>query len=120
MILVDTSVWVDHFRSGVPALAAELQKGRVLTHPFVIGELACGNLKNREEVLGLLGRLPATPVATHEEAMEFLERRGLMGRGIGFVDVHLLASASLASSARLWTRDRRLAKVATETKIGWE
>lgn len=120
MILVDTSVWVDHLRSNDAALAAELREGRVLTHPFVIGELACGHLKNRHEVLDLLGSLPAAPTATHEEAMEFLERRGLMGRGIGFVDVHLLASAALASLARLWTRDRRLAKVASELRLGWE
>ena len=91
--------------------------GRVLVHPFVIGELACGNLKNRREVLDLLARLPAAPVATHAEALDFLERRSLMGRGIGLVDVHLLASAALASPARLWTRDRRLATVAAELDL---
>ena len=119
MILVDTSVWVEHLRSGMAALAVELDAGRVLTHPLVIGELACGSLRNRREVLGLLGRLPAAPTATHAEALSFLERRALMGRGIGFVDVHLLASAALAAPVRLWTRDRRLAAVATELDLLW-
>lgn len=118
MILVDTSVWVDHLRSGSAGLAAELEAGNVLTHPFVIGEIACGNLKNRREVLGLLAELPSAPVATNSEAMELLERRELMGRGIGFVDVHLLASAALAARATLWTRDRRLARVAGEMGMG--
>lgn len=117
MILVDTSVWVDHLRSGDVALAAQLDAGHVLTHPFVIGELACGNLRNRREVLDLLGRLPSAPTASHAEALEFLERRALMGRGIGFVDVHLLASAALAGPVRLWTRDRRLATIALELDL---
>ena len=92
MILVDTSVWVDHLRDGAPALAAALEQGRVLTHPFVLGELACGNLKNRSEVLQLLGELPAAPMATDPEALDFIERRALMGRGIGYVDVQLRGS----------------------------
>lgn len=117
MILVDTSIWVEHLRSGNATLAAELVAGRVLVHPFVIGELACRNLKNRREVLDLLARLPAAPVATHAEALDFLERRSLMGRGIGLVDVHLLASAALAPPARLWTRDRRLTTVAAELDL---
>lgn len=120
MILVDTSVWVDHLRSGSPALAAELEAGHVLVHPLVIGEIACGNVRNRREVLGLLAELPSAPAATHPEALEFLERRNLMGRGIGFVDVHLLASTALAASATFWTRDRRLARVAGEMGLGYE
>jgi hypothetical protein len=120
VILVDTSVWVDHLRSGVARLAQELEAGRVLAHPFVIGELACGNLQNRREVLDLLGRLPSVPMATHAEALGFLEARSLMGRGIGFIDVHLLASAALATPARLWTLDRRLSAVATELHLGYE
>ena len=119
MILVDTSVWVDHLRDGAPALAAALEKGSVLMHPFVLGELACGYLKNRGEVLGLLGHLPAAPLATDPEALNYIERRALMGRGIGYVDVHLLASAALAGGARLWTRDKRLAAVATDLKLGY-
>ncbi|HUF92230.1 MAG TPA: type II toxin-antitoxin system VapC family toxin [Candidatus Limnocylindria bacterium] len=120
MILVDTSVWVDHLRSGNATLAHELEAGRVLAHPFVIGELACGNVQNRREVLDLLGRLPSVPMATHAEALGFLDRRALMGRGIGFIDVHLLASAALAAPTRLWTRDRRLAAVASALKLAYE
>jgi predicted nucleic acid-binding protein len=120
VILVDTSVWVEHLRSGHAALAKELGAGRVLAHPFVVGELACGTLKNRREVLDLLNRLPSAPMATHAEALGFLEQRALMGRGIGFVDVHLLASAALAAPARLWTRDRRLAAVATALHLAYE
>jgi predicted nucleic acid-binding protein len=119
VILVDTSVWVDHLRSGSATLASELEAGRVLAHPFVIGELACGNLKNRREVLELLDRLPSVPTATHAEALRFLERRALMGRGIGFVDVHLLASAALGAPTRLWTRDRRLAVIAAELNLSY-
>jgi len=119
MILVDTSVWVDHLRDGTTALAAALEQGRVLTHPFVLGELACGNLKNRGEVLQLLGELPAAPMATDPEALDFIERRALMGRGIGYIDVHLLASVALAGTARLWTRDKRLAEVAADLKLAY-
>lgn len=119
MILVDTSVWVDHLRDGAPALAAALEQGSVLMHPFVLGELACGNLKNRGEVLRLLGDLPAAPLATDPEALDYIERRALMGRGIGYVDVHLLASAALVAAARLWTRDKRLAAVAADLKLAY-
>jgi len=119
MILVDTSVWVDHLRDGAPALAAVLEQGSVLMHPFVLGELACGNLKNRGEVLRLLGELPAAPMATDPEALNYIERRDLMGRGIGYVDVHLLASVALAGAARLWTRDKRLAAVAADLKLAY-
>ena len=117
MILADTSVWVDHLRTGVPALAAALNQASVLMHPFIRGELACGNLRNRHEVLRLLGELPAAPLATDAEASVFIERRALMGRGLGYIDVHLLASVVLAGSARLWTRDKRLAAVATALKL---
>ncbi len=119
MILVDTSVWVDHLRAGEPALAVALERGAVLTHPFVMGEIACGNLKNRSEVLQLLDDLPVTPMATDAEALDFIERRSLMGRGIGYVDVHLLASVSLAGTAQLWTRDKRLAAVAEDLKLAY-
>jgi predicted nucleic acid-binding protein len=119
MILVDTSVWVAHLREGAAALAAALEQGGVLMHPFVRGELACGNLKNRREVLRLLSELPGAPVATDAEALDFIERRAVMGRGIGYIDVHLLASVALAGSARLWTRDRRLAAVAEDLKLAY-
>lgn len=119
MILVDTSVWVDHLRDGTPALAAALEQGRVLMHPFILGELACGNLKNRGEVLQLLGELPAAPMATDPEALDFIEWRALMGRGIGYVDVHLLASVALAGTAQFWTRDKRLAAVAADLELAY-
>lgn len=119
MILVDTSVWVEHLRKGAPVLATALEQGAVLAHPFVLGELACGNLKNRGEVLRLLRELPAAPMATDAEALDFIERRALMGRSIGYIDVHLLASVSLTGSARLWTRDQRLAAVAGDLKLAY-
>jgi predicted nucleic acid-binding protein len=98
-------------------LAAALEGGWVMMHPFMLGELACGNLANRSEVLELLGDLPAAPTATDPEALEFIERRALMGRGIGYIDVHLLASIALSGDARLWTRDRRLAAAATDLAL---
>ncbi|MGH6610417.1 MAG: type II toxin-antitoxin system VapC family toxin [Burkholderiaceae bacterium] len=119
MILVDTSVWIDHLREGVPALIDALEQTLVLQHPFVIGEIACGNLHNRREVLRLMQSLPAAPVATQSEALAFIERRSLMGRGIGFVDVHLLASVTLSGTTKLWTRDKRLAKVAGKLKLAY-
>lgn len=118
MILVDTSVWVDHLRAGDAAVVRALERAEVFVHPFVIGELACGRLRNREKVLDLLRKLPATPAATDDEALVFLEVRGLMGRGLGWVDVHLLASAALSDGVRLWSRDRRLMEVATELGLG--
>ncbi len=118
MILADTSVWIQHFRAGDKRLTEALDAGSVCVHPFVIGEIACGNLRNRAEVLDLLGRLPMVAVATDEEALAFLERRRLMGRGIGFIDVHLLASVVLDGST-VWTNDRRLAVVAAELSVGF-
>ena len=113
MILVDTSVWVEHLRHGLPRLATLLQAGEVLIHPWVIGELACGNLRNRSQVLGLLQGLPAATVASDAEVLLLIEGDRLMGRGIGYIDTHLLASARL-SHCRLWTQDRHLAAVALE------
>jgi len=113
VILVDTSVWVDHFRSGLPRLATRLLEGEVLVHPWVMGELACGHLRHRRQVLSLLQGLPAAVVASDAEVLLLIEREQLMGRGIGYVEVHLLASARL-SRCRLWTQDRRLAAVAGE------
>ena len=119
MILVDTSVWVDHLRDGTPALVAALEQSQVLMHPFILGELACGNLKNRGEVLQLLEELPGAPVATDAEALDFIERRALMGRGIGYIDVHLLAAVALAGEAQLWTWDKRLAAVAADLELAY-
>lgn len=120
MILVDTSVWIDHLRGRVPVLMAALDAGEVLAHPFVVGELACGNIKRRDEILSLMRDLPRAPVAAEDEAMEFIERRRLMGRGIGYIDVHLLASVALAGTATLWTRDKRLASVADDLALTFE
>ena len=90
-----------------------------MMHPFVLGELACGNLRNREELLRLLSDLPAAPTVTEREALGFIDRRALMGRGIGYIDVHLLASAALAGPACLWTRDKRLAAVAADLELAF-
>lgn len=117
MILADTSVWIEHLRRGEPLLRVALEEERVLVHPFVIGELACGNLRERESILDSLGRLPLAPIATDDEVHELVRRRALMGRGIGWIDVHLLASAAMAAPARLWTHDRRLAVVAGEMEL---
>ena len=108
MILVDTSVWIDHLRAGDAELSALLNGSKVLMHPFVLGELACGNLRNRTEVLALLKNLPRAVVATDEEVLFFIERHALMGRGIGYVDVHLLAAVTLDGVTKIWTRDKRL------------
>ena len=117
MILVDTSVWVEHLRHGLPRLATLLQAGEVLIHPWVIGELACGNLRKRSQVLELLQGLPAVTVASDAEVLLLIEREQLMGRGIGYIDAHLVAAARL-SHCRLWTQDRRLAAVAQEQGLG--
>ncbi len=113
MILVDTSVWVEHLRHGLPRLATLLQEGKLLIHPWVIGELACGNLRNRGEVLELLQGLSAASVASDSEVLLLIEREQRMGRGIGYADAHLLASAKL-SHCQLWTQDKRLAALAQE------
>lgn len=112
MILADTSVWIEHLRAGHDALAARLDEGRVVIHPFVVGEIALGNLTCREEVLGLLRNLPEAPIATDDEVLAFIEQRGLPGAGVGYVDAHLLASAALLDARSLWTLDRRLGEVA--------
>lgn len=121
MILADTSVWVDHLRAGDAELAALLNGSQVLMHPCVLGELACGNLRNRTEVLALLKDLPRAAVATDEEVLFFIERHALMGRrGIGYVDAHLLAAVTLGGGARLWTRDKRLRTVADALALAYE
>jgi predicted nucleic acid-binding protein len=117
VILVDTSVWIDHLRKGVPELAGTLDRGQVLTHPFVIGELACGNLKDRSEVLHLLSALPSAVVATDEETLLFIDDRRLMAKGIGYIDAHLLASVMLTDNTLLWTRDKRLGLVAADLDV---
>ncbi len=112
-MLVDTSVWINHLRRGNPALARQLSEREVWCHPFVIGELACGRLEARSEVLALLSALPRTPLAEHDEVLAFVGSNRLAGTGIGWVDAHLLAAARLAGIG-LWTLDKPLAAVALE------
>ncbi len=112
MILADTSVWVDHLRRGDAQLVGLLERANVIIHPFVVGEIACGSLRDRSSILELLQHLPAAAVAEDEEVLGFIERRALHGKGIGVVDVHLLASVALTEGAKLWTRDKRLRLVA--------
>ena len=116
MTLVDTSIWVDHLRRGNATLQQRLVDGTVLAHPFIVGELACGHLRARDEVLGLLRALPAARVVEHDEVLDFIERYALSGRGIGWIDAHLLASARLAHAA-LWTLDHALADAAERVGV---
>ena len=117
MILADTSVWVEHLRRGEPRLVSLLEAGDVLCHAFVIGELACGHLRQRAKILGLLSALPSIGAANHEEVLGFIERHKLQGKGLGLIDMHLLASCALAGSP-LWTLDSRLAKTAAQFGVG--
>lgn len=123
MILVDSSVWIDHFRNGDRALVRLLNTGQVLAHPFVIGELALGNLRLRDQVLGLLQDLPFASVATEGEVLAFIDRQALFangalfGIGIGYVDAHLLAAARLTPDTLIWTRDKRLQAAADRMSL---
>ncbi len=117
MILVDTSVWVDHLRKGDQALARLLFNGGVLAHPFIVGELSLGILRQRDLVLGALHDLPQATVATEEEVLRFIDENALPGSGIGYVDAHLLAATRLTPGATLWTRDKRLLEVAGNLTI---
>jgi predicted nucleic acid-binding protein len=118
VILVDTSVWIDHLRSGDATLAELLESRRVLIHPFVIGELALGHLRQPQAILRWLQLLPGAEAATYAEVLAFIEWHGMAGRGIGYVDVHLLASARLGRST-VWTRDARLSGVAEGLGLAW-
>lgn len=112
MILVDTSVWVEHLRVGNDQLRNILSEGQVCNHSFVIGELACGNLQNRKNILTLLGSLPEAGIAQHSEVLHLIESKQLFGSGLGWIDIHLLASA-LIDKLQLWTLDRRLKSAAS-------
>ena len=112
MILVDTSVWVDHLRRGDARLVDLLERSAVIMHPFVVGEIACGSLRDRVSILELLQDLPAAAVAEGDEVLRFIERHVLHGKGIGYVDVHLLASVALTEGAEIWTRDKKLRSIA--------
>jgi predicted nucleic acid-binding protein len=116
MILADTSIWVDHLRHGDAELMKFLNSGQVLTHPFIIGELALGSMQNRNMVLSTMKNLPQATVASDEEVWQFIENHALSGTGIGYIDAHLLAATRLTPSALLWTRDKRL--LAESTRLG--
>jgi predicted nucleic acid-binding protein len=111
VILVDTSVWIDHFRRTLPLLVRLLEDGEVVLHPFIVGEIALGHLRRRDETVALLGELPALPAADHADALHFAARHGLAGSGIGWADAHLLCAAS-AGGVAIWTHDRNLRKQA--------
>ncbi len=117
MILVDTSVWIDHFRNNEPLLVSLLTSNNVLCHPFVRGELALGNLSQRHIILSALDNLPQAPVVFADETSRFIETHSLFGLGIGFIDVHLLASTQLAINAKLWTRDKHLLAAAMRLNL---
>jgi hypothetical protein len=112
MILVDTTVWVDHLRAGDKRLTELLDAGAVVMHPFVVGELALSHLNPRGTILHMLSQLPAIGAVTDTEALAYIERHKLVGLGIGYIDVHLLASVQLAAGTTLWARDKRLRAVA--------
>ena len=116
MVLVDTSVWVAHFRDGKIGLESLLNDGHVISHPFITGELACGNLKERQTILSLLQTLPSAIIAEHEEVMGLIEKHRLMGKGLGYIDMHLLASAIL-TGVTLWTLDKKLHEVSLKMQI---
>ncbi len=116
MVLVDTSVWIDHLRSGNPRFASLLEEGKVLCHPFVIGELACGHIHNRKQILDSLQEIPVAVLADHDEVMALIESYHLMGTGLGLLDAYLLASACLSGSS-LWTRDSSLQTAAAKLGV---
>ena len=118
MVLVDTSVWVSHLRDGNVGLEKLLNNGEVVCHPFIVGELACGNLKNRGEILTYLQSLPMTILAEDGEVLKFIENRQLMGKGLGYIDVHLIAAAVL-TDAPLWTFDKTLDKITKKIGISY-
>jgi predicted nucleic acid-binding protein len=119
VILVDTSVWIEHFRSPSRLLGELLEREQVFVHPFVLGEIACGNLQNRKEIVALMRSLPAVQRADDHEILFFIEQRGLMGRGIGLIDIHLLASC-LMQPCLIWTADKRLKATAEELETVFE
>jgi len=117
MILVDTSIWIDHLRQANPLLSQLLTSQQVMQHSMIIGELACGNLSNRKQLISLWQQLPSANEATHEEVIHSIEQKQWMGRGIGWVDAHLLASVLLTPHTSLWTNDSRLKKLAQQQHI---
>jgi predicted nucleic acid-binding protein len=119
MVLVDTSIWVSHLRQGSRQLEKLLMDAEVMCHPFIIGELACGNLKNRNEIISLLQSLPMASAIEFDEFLFFIDRNQLMGKGIGLVDIHLLASAQL-TGVPLWTADKKLKSAANQVDLAFK
>jgi predicted nucleic acid-binding protein len=119
MVLVDSSVWIDHLRKKDDVLSQLLMNGQVCIHPLIIGELACGNLRNRLSIIKLWQSLPHANHASHQEALHCLEKHSLFGKGIGFIDLHLLASTLLSTNTFLWTNDRRLKNLADDLKLSF-
>ena len=120
MILVDTSVWIDHLRSPEPRLQELLNANSVLAHPMVAGELACGNITDRARFLRRMDAMPRAEERTHAEVRDFMESEGLMGRGIGYIDAHILGSTVRRDGAQLWTRDSRLNRIAQELSVAYD
>ena len=118
MVLVDTSVWITHFREGLPHLEQLLMNASVGIHPFIIGEIACGHLKNRKEILSLLDELPKMQSVENQEILAFIDQRKLMGLGIGLIDIHILAS-SIMSNSYLWTFDKKLDLISKKLRINY-
>lgn len=119
MILVDTSVWIDHLRASDAHLSTRLSQAKVVMHPMVLGELACGNLQDRQTLVALWRNLPQLAGVTDAEALYFLDQNRLWGRGIGYIDLHLLAAVALSAQARLWTRDKQLRKTAQQIGLAY-
>lgn len=120
MILIDASVWIEYFRGREETLARLLEADHVLVHPFVIGEIACGNLADRGRLFSMMRALPALPVASDSEVLYFIEQNSLMGRGIGYIDFHLLTSTALTPLTQLWTRDKRLKEAAEALNLAYQ
>ena len=119
MVLVDTSIWVVHLRNGNIGFETLLNEGNVVCHPFIVGELACGNLKNRVEILSLLQTLPMAIHGDHKEVMKFIEDHTLMGKGLGYIDIHLIVSA-IITDIPLWTADKKLNEISLKLGIGYQ
>jgi predicted nucleic acid-binding protein len=118
-VLVDTSIWINHLKTSNKKLISLLEDNFILTHEFIIGELACGSIKKRKEFLKHLKRLPLVKPATHEECLYFLEKNNLTGSGIGWIDIHLLSSCKL-TGCKIWTNDTKLKKVAKNLKLNFQ
>ncbi len=119
MILVDTAVWIDHITAPITELLNRLDTREILVHPMVIGEIACGTMQERPVILSLLQSLPRIGELTHDQVLQEIETGGFMGRGIGYIDAHLLTSVMAQSGASLWTRDQRLKRIAEEMGVAF-